>query len=321
MEANNVLFIQVKQEEIKFNNKDSNYPNNYDLNECQKEALDELSRINKSQNISFLISLFSLLIFFIMLAIKVENLTKDDKPKKNQYLFIYLLIPAYMAIIAITIYSNYLIRMKDLAEHIENGTKANSKGFSLGNVLFYVCLNISCACFLIYITLLAIKLDNFNVLLHIQFNVISIPFYILLGIVIFFFIFTIPAIIYSKLYFVMCVLSLYIISLFISFLLINLKADGNLKSSFMIILSPLFVAFITHIIYSIHKMIEEFDETFKYNLFHTLGLILILTGTIFVSLNADQSTTRNSFPVILYLFSILCFIDYNIFSCKEDDNK
>jgi hypothetical protein len=276
-----------------------------------EENFEEIMCLEKWQTFSIIIAFLSYIAMFIMISIKMGLIAGP-----GGFMYMFLLIPSYIGVIATTIYYHAWLKEKDIFDNAYRPDEKSS-GCSLGTALSFVCLYLAALSCLVYITLLSAKLDS---LLIAQYNIIGIPFYIFIGVAIFFFVFMLPAFILEKLYFCMMVLGVYILGIFLTFLMLNLKLDGGLKqNAFIALFSPVIISIILHALYLINKIVQEFKENFTINLFHLVGIILILLGTIFIALNADQSMSSATYtPVILFLFALLCFFDYSQFVPKED---
>jgi hypothetical protein len=302
-------------EEVNTTAKESNY-NDYDQYEkIYLQHMEEIQTLEKRQMVSKVGFLIGLVIFFIMLAIKVQL--------EKSFSYLYLLIPAYLTLVSMTVLANSYLLLKEVFDNAHRMVREErSEGCSLGTILSLICLNMCAICVLLYITLLAIKIDNPEILPNVTFNLISIPVYLSMGFCVFFFIFILPALLFHGYYFSILVICGYIVASFITFLMLNLKLDKSLLgNTFVNILTPMLVAYCLHLLYLITKFAfekEENDRGFVINLIKFFGMAGLFASTVLIALKADgRSTLPNWVPVILLGISFYMANEYG-WNCEDD---
>lgn len=313
------VYMQIDHNRQQNDNKDSKDIKiniNFQYEKIFMLHIDQITCLENTQFWTQLISIFTFAVFLTMATIKAQY-------SNSSFLYVYLLIPACITVIAMTIWANCYLKLKGIFDKAHEIVKEEAhESCSFGTFISYVCLNLISACTLTYIILLTIKLDHFPGLAYAGFNLIAIPFYILVGIAVFYFIFILPAFIQNKLYFCLSVLGVYIVSTFLTLLMLSMKLDGSLKESFILIFTPLLVSMTLHTAHAIWKIITESWDNFVYNIFNSIGVVLISVGTIFISVKADSNfDIPNYLPGVIYLIAFLFMIDYRIFICSDDKDE
>jgi hypothetical protein len=308
---------QATTEDYKTTAKESNEYDQYE--KIYLQHMEEITKLEQRQQVSKILTLIGLIIFFIMLAIKVQINTKS-------YYFSYLLIPAFLTVISMTVMANSYLLLKEVFDNAHKMVREEkSEGCSLGTILSLICLNMTSVCVLLYLLFLAIKLDNPDYLINVTFNLISIPIYVSMGITVFFFIFILPALIFHGFYFAIIVISSYITCFVISFLMLNLKLDKGLESNtYVNILTAMMVAIFIHILYFLTRITLEKDDNSKgilLNIVKFFGMAGIFASTVLIALRADgKSPIPNCIPLIILGISLLMVSEY-CWGNKEDEES
>ena len=165
-------------------------------------------------------------------------------------------------------------------------------------------------------------------------NIVFIPFYISLIILILFGIFISPAFIGNGLYFEIVLFFLYLLSAFIfSGLLCNKvnnknQLNNNNKVKYFHCFIPLYFCIGAHIFYFIFNVIIDKMKNISYNIFSNLisifGLILIFISFLITQLKEDNViNNKNHFiQLLLLIVSFILFsFDFIINQIINDDNE
>lgn len=307
---------QATSEDYKTTNKESNEYDQYE--KIYMQHMEEIFKLEQRQQVSKILTLIGLIIFIIMLVVKVQVNTK-------LYYYSYLLIPASLTIISMTVMANSYLLLKEVFDNAHKMVREErAEGCSLGTILSLICLNMASVCVLLYLLLLTIKLDNMDNLINVTFNLISIPIYVSMGIAVFFFIFILPALIFHGFYFSIIVITSYITCFVISFLMLNLKLDKGLESNtYVTTLTPMMVAIFIHILYFLTRITLEKDENkgILFNLVKFFGMAGIFASTVLVALRADgKSSIPNCLPIIVLGISLLMVSEY-CWGSKDDEES
>ena len=234
-------------------------------------------------------SLLSLLTFFVLFTLKAWYF--------NQISWLMILIPGLAMIIISTIVFNLYLRVEEIIDYLDK------KNINIGTLLSYFCVNIVSISLIVYLILICLKLNkNINT----QFSIISIPLYILLGISFFYFVFIFPALIQSRMYFEITVISNYLINLFFFLLMINYKCDSSKASiGYTSIFIPLWIAIGVHLLYVIYSNIINEMSYFKHFFFFCF-VAGSLSATICLSLKLDSYSKIPDWTICL--LSTVAFI-------------
>lgn len=272
---------------------------------------EKINSISLYINISELLGLFSFFVFLLVLTVKLSNL------EEFKFAFSYILIPSLISLISFTFELNLYLKLKDLLTEgitLEDREKSSS---SLGSILSYFCLNTGSICLSIYLILLALKLDNF---LSINFNETAVPLYMLMGILMFYYIFIFPAFLKNKLMPELFLIGLYLIASFIFFLLTNLKFDTESSIQFCYISLALLSVMVLNIIYFIYSIVSNRNEMVN-NVTNLITILLSFSSSIMICLKLDKIILmENWIPLSLIIFSYLIFVSDKIFMLFELKN-
>ena len=243
---------------------------------------EKINTMSKWIQIGTNVGMISFLIFLGLLFAKVSN---------SEFPTFVLLIFALTTLIFYTIVGNLYLAIKDILDKVEN----NNDYIQLGSKISYFCLNTSAACGLCYLILLTLKIDN---VIQGEFNLIALPFYIFMGISLFYAIFIFPAFVEAKLIVELVLLMLYIISGFIFAFLLNLKLDKALDSNYNLIFIPVyfvlgFHAFVTSFNLFLTKM------SFIQSLMSLFAIVGFLCSIVLLGLKLDNIFITTCTPVLV----------------------
>jgi hypothetical protein len=251
------------------------------------EKINSCSNAIKTFNI---IGVISFIGFLILLAVR---LTKDIR-----FSILYLLIPALVCVISFAIVLNMYLRLKDIFDEAEKQKEEDTS--QIGSILTYFCLNTCAVGVIIYLILLSLKIENF---VDAQWNIITMPFYLVLGILCFYWIFIIPAFWHNKLFYEMVMISFYLICGFTFTFMINFKLDGDYSTSYLKIFSvPLFALGLNIILSMVMCLISEKNDLFS-KILKVVFLIFAFISLLLIPLKADSLLKfyDNWVPVVLFL--------------------
>jgi hypothetical protein len=275
----------------------------------------EFYRLEKRMTISQTLAFFSIFIFLIMVCIQV-------KMRSIQYL--YFLLPILVGIISFTIYMNSYLRTKDIFENskklIFTGVE-KTENCSLSSFITYTSVNIIALFLIFYSVSLSLKLDNISIFRDVEFNLLAVPIYLSLSILIFYFIFISPALFSNKYYFEIALISSYLIGGFIFFILINTKLDRGGNYTYLLAFIPIIIPFSLHFI---HALYDSFNAVLsddpvnvigldtiilKFNFFLSISFILASSILIPMQLDKHQGAFKQ-FPMDDYVPILLFILGY-----------
>ena len=205
-----------------------------------EKNMEKINTIQKVIKIAQLTGIFSFLIFLIIIAIRVNSIS-------FAFSWFYMLIPTIICLLSFTIVINMFLKLKDIFDEAEK-FRDEDESSQIGSIVSYFCLNVNSLNILVYLILFSLKLEN---IIDAQFNVISVPLYVFLGVSLFYSIFILPAFTQNKLYSEIIMIFVYIISSFTFLILLNFKLDLNLNGQFLNIFIPVFFSLGLHLIYLI----------------------------------------------------------------------
>ena len=165
-----------------------------------EKNFEKLELSSKIMKYSEIISLFSFLIFLIILCIKLSP--------KGSFNWLFINIPGIITIIAIILFLNSFFYIKDLIDKNEN---LNNGSIKIGNFFSIIASNIIGFSLLIFLILITLRL-NHNIKNEIDLNLIFIPLYIVLFTLLLYGIFISPAFLGNQLYSEISLIFIYIIS-------------------------------------------------------------------------------------------------------------
>ena len=295
---------------------------NESLNKIIEKNIEKIELYSQIMKISELISLFSFFLFLILLCIKLS-------PNGN-FNWLYLNIPGIISLVGIIVILNSFFIIKELIDKSEN---PNNTSIEKGSFICLIALNLIGICLIIFLFLITLRLNNY-INNKKDLNIVFIPFYISLIILILFGIFISPAFIGNGLYFEIVLFFLYLLSAFIfSGLLCNKvnnknQLNNNNKVKYFHCFIPLYFCIGAHIFYFIFNVIIDKMKNISYNIFSNLisifGLILIFISFLITQLKEDNViNNKNHFiQLLLLIVSFILFsFDFIINQIINDDNE
>ena len=292
------------------------------LNKIIEKNIEKIEFYSQIIKICEFISLFSFLIFLILLCIKLS-------PNGN-FNWVCLNIPGIISLLGIILILNSFFIIKELIDKSEN---PNNTFIEKGSFISLIALTLIGICLIIFLFLVTLRLNEY-ISNKKDLNIVFIPFYISLIILILFGIFISPAFIDNSLYFEIVLFFLYLLSSFIfSGLLCNKvnnknKLNNNNKLKYFHCFIPLYFCIGAHIFYFVFNMIIDKMKNFGYIFFSNLisisGLILIFISFLITQLKEDNIiNNKNHYIQILFLiFSFILFsFDFIINQIINGDNE
>ena len=288
------------------------------LNKIIEKNIEKIELYSKTMIISELISLFSFLIFLIILCIKLSPF--------GNFSWLFLNIPGIISLIGILLILNLFLVIKDLIDKSEN---PDNNSIHTGTFFSFIIFNLIGFLLIIFLILVTLRLNG-NINNKKDLNVIFIPFYISLFFAILFSIFIFPAFISNGLYFEIILIFIYLIFGFISSCLLCTKINNknnfkdNHKLKYYHCFIPLYFSIGAHIFYFIYNLTMDHMKNVTLNIFSNLinifGLILIFISAIITQLKEDNiiNNNHNYIQIILLIISFfLLSFNFVVKTIKE----
>jgi len=274
---------------------------------------DKLTSITNTINQTEIIGYISFLVFLLMLTIRLSpNITFN---------WLILLAPSLTCLFSFTIFLNMFLKLKDLFDGAENFDE-EEKNSSFGSILSYFCLNSISLCLLIFLILLFTRLQN---IITLKLNEIAIPFYVLSGIVLFYYIFIFPAFIKNKMIYQIFMTGVYILGSFIFMVLINTKIDNNSFGLYSFIFIPIFIGISLHIAFYIYMIINSSKNNYLNLMTVLFSLLLLFSSLLLIALRLDDFINIYIWiPMVMLIFSFMLIVSdklYNFFEIKGSEMK
>ena len=288
------------------------------LNKIIEKNIEKIEWYSNVLKSSELISLFSFLIFLIILCLKLSPI--------GNFSWLYLNIPGIISLIGIIIILNCFFIIKDLIDKSEN---PNNTSIQKGSLISLIVTNIIIFSFSIFLFLITLRLNE-SITNKKDLNLIFIPFYISLIALFLFGIFIFPSFIYNGLYFEIGLIFTYIICGFISSSLLCSKVNNinglnhNNKLKYFHCFIPFYFSISTNIFYYILNMIFDNTKNNTYsNLVYIFGLLFIFISGLITQLKEDNiiNNKNNYFQVILLIVSLILFSFDIIINLIFDENE
>ena len=275
-----------------------------------EKNFEKLELSSKIMKYSEIISLFSFLIFLIILCIKLSP--------KGSFNWLFINIPGIITIIAIILFLNSFFYIKDLIDKNEN---LNNGSIKIGNFFSIIASNIIGFSLLIFLILVTLRL-NHNIKSEIDLNLICIPLYIILFTLLLLGIFISPAFIGNKLYSEISLIFIYIISGIIFSSLLCVKVNNitslNYKSKikFFHCFLSLYFSFGANFIYLIFNFLSNYAKNFQLKsllyLTYIFGFMFLLIGTLIIQLKEDNIMRhKNNYIELIILIISFLLISFN----------
>lgn len=319
-----LMSMPVSNSTRKFNDVENNIENFRALEEEEclakiyEQNLEKINIISQTIKITQITGLSFFLIFLILLAIRVN--------KNFNFSWFILLIPALTCLTSYTVLFNMYLKLKDIFDEAEK-SKEDDDTSQIGSLITYFCLNFISLNIFVYLVLFCLRVEN---VILTQWNLISIPIYITLGIAFFYWIFILPAFFQNKLYIEILLIFVYISCLFVFILLLNFKLDNNYTKSFTKIFIPIMFVLGLHMTLMLININEALKngEILK-NLTGIGFIVFSLISAILTFLKADQTLDTYDYylPVVIFILGyILCIFDQILILCfrvneSEDSNS
>ncbi len=289
------------------------------LMQVYEKNISKINTIQKTMDISKVIAVISVLLFLILLAIKVDR----------DFTWFVPFIPAATALLSFAVLFNLFLKLKDIFDDTgksEDKDKDDEESSHIGSNVSYFCLNLIVLNVLIYMILFSLKCDN---IMESDWNVISIPIYIVFGIATFYAIFILPAFIQNKMYMESIMLFTYLICSFIFFILINLKGDKNIASEYFSVFLPFIFPLGLHFIYLISILVVSKKNNWFRLITESGWLFFLFVACVLIIAKADKVDSKTGYgywlPVVMVLIGYCMFVSEKVLSFfgwkKESDEE
>jgi hypothetical protein len=268
---------------------------------------DKIEKLTKYMDISQYIAYFSFITFLTIVTFKASF----------EFSWFFLFGPALLTVICLTTYLNLFLKLKDLYDEFEK--KENN--VNIGSVLSYFSLNTGGICLSIYLILATLKANS---IIGLDWNIIAVPLYVLLGIAFFYLIFITPAFISNSYYFDIILIYTYMIASFIFLTFINMKLDKEIDSSYIHLFIPYIFALFMHISYSVVGLVRNKElNSMKEKVVYLVCVSLLLLASILSPLKLDKTIGVPGWVcVVLCLFAfILSIYDRIVKLFKNEDEE
>ena len=275
-----------------------------------EKNFEKIELSSKIMKYSEIISLFSFLVFLIILCFKLSP--------KGSFNWLFINIPGIITIIGIIIFLNSFFYIKDLIDKTEN---SNNGSIKTGNFFSIIASNIIGFSLLIFLILITLRLNN-NIKSEIDLNLIFIPLYIVLFTLLLYGIFISPAFMSNKLYIEILLIFIYVLSGFIFSCLLCVKVnninrlDYKNKVKYFHCFLPFYFTFGANLIYLIFNFISDlknFQVKSIFYLTYVFGFIFLIIGTLMTQLKQDNIMKNKNY----YIEIILLIISFILFSFNK----
>jgi len=160
---------------------------------------------------------------------------------------------------------------------------------------------------LIYLILFPLRLQG---VINSNYFIITIPIFLVFGSGVFYFIFLIPALFESKLYFEFVLIISYILNGFSFLIIINTNFDNNSHNLFTVMLIPIFIAFSIHILYDTYNVLKGGGLV---NYIPSYLILLTLTvDSILLCLKYDRRL-----PIQNWIMGALLILAFQIYAIEK----
>jgi hypothetical protein len=232
---------------------------------------EKIEKLTNYMDFTQYVSYFSFITFLTILAFKVSL----------NFSWFFLLAPAMLTVICSAAYLNLFLKLKDLYDEFEK----RENNVNIGSVLSYFCLNTGAICLCTYLVLATLKA---TAIIGIDWNMIAVPIYVLLGIGFFYLVFITPAFISNSYYFDVILIYTYVIASMIFLTLINMKLDKEIGSSFIHLFIPIIYALFLHICHAVLGLVRNKElNSMREKVVYLVSIVLILFASILTPLRLD----------------------------------
>ena len=275
-----------------------------------EKNFEKIELSSKIMKYSEIISLFSFLIFLIILCFKLSP--------KGSFNWLFINIPGIITIIGIIIFLNSFFYIKDLIDKTEN---SNNGSIKTGNFFSIIASNIIGFSLLIFLILITLRLNN-NIKSEIDLNLIFIPLYIVLFTLLLYGIFISPAFMSNRLYIEILLIFIYVLSGFIFSCLLCFKVnnikrlDYKNKVKYFHCFLPFYFTLGGNLIYLIFNFISDlknFQVKSILYLTYIFGFGFLIIGTLITQLKQDNIMKNKNY----YIEIILLIISFILFSFNK----
>jgi len=152
------------------------------------DYLEQIDKLEKGIKVPQVIAITSFAIYLIFLTV---FLSINDTHIKVNYL--YTLIPSLIGMVSLTIVMNLYIRLIDVYAQAKSFIETKkSDGVNIASLISYFTINITALGIICYLVTLTMKVQQFII---VPMNIINIPVYLIFGVILFYFLFFLPAMI------------------------------------------------------------------------------------------------------------------------------
>lgn len=273
---------------------ENNMLNNYliDIQNCEEQ-------IKKFQIFGYISLIFFFILFFAKACLEIKE--------NNAIVYYYLLVPAIVSVINFAISINFFIRMKILMGEAEDkmlNMKESEGKISFTDFLMYLSANLISLLIIIFLILLAVKLETNKERFFL--HLVNIPIFISIGIMTFYVVFILPALLSNKFYWGILLIFSWIINSLLFFIFATLKFDKLFNISYIELFLPLFIALFIHFMYALNEVIFCKNNIILKVLF-ALAIMLFLTATVYTSILLEEKDYKDKMVCVL-LYTIAYFV-------------
>jgi hypothetical protein len=284
----------MNNEILKFEDQSSLEKNDQLQEELFKQYEGQIERYSQFIKLGKIVSVIMFLLFLVIFTVNTSL--------KNGRSWYFVLVPAVLTVISLTVVMNYYLNIQNIFDSLE------SSEVNIGTVISYFCLNIVSVNLILYLILFCLKLEG---IISYPLSLISIPLYIIFGVSFFYFVFILPALIQTELYFEILLIFSYMINIFAFLLVINSKIDNNSNSLLTNIFIPIWIAVSLHLSYISYYVI--FKEELIVNYISSY-LVLGISTTVSVLLCCKLDNNAN---IDNWVFGVLCIVAYHFFIMEK----
>ncbi len=276
--------------------KNKNNPN-IEINLQHEQIIEEyLEIINKTENKLITTQLIAMVSFAVYLLFLTAFLSIDAPPN-----YLYTLIPSFTGVISLNASMNLYIRIIDIYSEAKNymGSGKKVKSVSLSSIISYISINLVTFLTLGYLFSVTAKVQK---IIEIELNLINIPFYIILGICLFYLLFFLPAMVKDRAIWpiVLCLtIFIAIFSFLVAFTVIFDKILVNMPYLYAFI--PLFGLIAVLYIWSLYQLFNNESKEDLFAKISRLMTIFLMSGFIIITpLKLDGIIQIYNWAVMLF---------------------
>lgn len=256
-----------------------------------------------------IIAIFAGLLFLIFLT---TVLVLD---KRVLYSFIYSSIPLIIGVITLALTINFFLNL----------TVIYNEGTSLASWMSYFSINLAAGNLIVFIILFTLRIEN---IITMQWKIITIPLYVIIGISLFYFIFMMPAFIDKESYSDIVMLATLILNMLIFMILLNSRLDNSYLLAYTMIFIPIWITntvFFIHQIYSLIKFCEDKSDYFNNAVNLAVNTIVTIASVVIATILDKLIVANYVIPCCLLILAYLIMFterllnqfNVNLFEKKE----